>query len=130
MWHIQRTFPGWLESVKLLPDEAAIKATEDYQLFNDVKRINPNLFTMHRMVRDSWQVYTGKPDSGWFDWEEAKRLSRLWFNAFVDGSFIESVAPVCNAVSWHNEIWDNSQNEIEVAERVAASEAAIYVWNS
>lgn len=130
MWHIQRTVPGWLESVKLLPDGALVKTTENQHLVREVKGINQNIYTAFRMVRDSWQVYQGTRDSGWFNWEAATGMARDWFLAFVNDTFRQEIAQYCDGVSWHNEIWANSQNEVEWAERVAASEAAVHVWNT
>ena len=130
MNHIQRTVPNWLEGVQRLPDWSLIKATENYQIFREVKGINPNIFTAHRMVRDSWQHYTGELSSGWFDWETAKQMAWEWFGAFIDPTFHADIAPYCDAVSWHNEIWANSQTEIERQERIKASEAAVHVWNT
>lgn len=130
MNHIQRTVPNWLEAVHRLPDGALEKATENYQIFREIKGINPNIFTAHRMVRDHWQHYTGQLDSGWFDWEAAKSMAHEWFGAFIDQTFFADIAPYCDAVSWHNEIWANSQTEIEQLERVSASEAAVHVWNN
>lgn len=130
MNHIQRTVPNWLEAIRRLPDGALEKATENYQIFREIKGINPNIFTAHRMVRDSWQHYTGELSSGWFDWEAAKSMAHEWFGAFIDQTFFADIAPYCDAVSWHNEIWANSQTEIEQLERISASEAAVHVWNN
>ena len=129
MWHLQRTVPGWDESLSLLPDTAMIKATEGYQIFKQIKGINPHIFTIHRMVRDHWQTYQGNIASGWFNWEAAKAEARRWFDAFIDGTFRDQIEPYCDSVSWHNEIWAESQNQMERDERVAATEAATYVWN-
>ena len=130
MLHMQRTVPEWKDCLPLLPDGSQVKATDGYEMFSEVKAINPALFTVHRMVRDEWQTYQGQLESGWFDWEEAKRLARVWFNAFIDGTFRDKIAENCDAVSWHNEIWADSQNVIEKAERIAATEAAIHVWDT
>jgi hypothetical protein len=129
MWHIQRTVHGWTETLETLPDGAMVKATENYQIFREVKAANPNIFTVHRMVRDHWQRYWGNTSSPWFDTESARDMARAWFDAFIDGTFREQIEPYCDAVSWHNEIWANSQNAIEVDERIKASEAAVWVWD-
>ena len=130
MLHMQRTVPGWKDCLSLLPNGSQVKATGGYEMFIDVKAINSKLFTVHRMVRGHWQTYEGKLTSGWFDWEEAKRLARIWFNGFVDGTFRDKIAQHTDAVSWHNEIWADSQNPVEKAELIAATEAAVHVWNT
>ena len=130
MWHLQRTVPNWKDSLHLLPDYSMIKATGGYEIFSEVKSINPTIFTVHRMVRGNWQIYAGTLDSGWFDWETAKALARQWFDGFVDGTFRDKIEVHCDSVSWHNEEWADSQNAIERAERIAATEAAVYIWNT
>lgn len=130
MLHMQRTVPNWDDCLHLLPNGSMVKATGGYEMFSTVKAINPKLFTTHRMVRGPWQTYQGSLESGWFDWEEAKRLARLWFNGFVDGTFREKIEQHCDSVSWHNEIWADSQNPVEKAELIAATEAAVHVWNT
>ena len=125
-FHVQRTVPNWLDGVARLPNGGLVKATEDYQMFREVKEINPALFTVHRMVRDGWQNYDGQ----YFDWEVGKQCARDWFNAFIDGTFRDAIAPYCDAVSWHNEIWANSQTAEEQAERIQAARAAAYIWNN
>lgn len=129
MLHVQKTVPKWKDCLYLLPNGASVKATGGYEMFAEVKAINPTLFTIHRMVRGEWQIYSGDLQSGWFDWETAKNLARQWFNGFVDGTFVEKVAPYCDAVSWHNEEWADSQPQIQRNERIAATEAAVWVWN-
>lgn len=126
MYHIQRTVPNWLDAVMRLPDGGLVKATEDYQMFREVKEINSNIFTVHRMVRDGWQNYDGQ----YFDWGVAKACARSWFDAFIDSTFRNDIAPYCDAVSWHNEIWANSQTAHEQQERIEAAGAAVWVWNN
>lgn len=104
--------------------------TSGYEAFSEVKGINPDIYTVHRMVRSEWQIYSGSEDSGWFDWNTAKGLARQWFNGFVDGTFYEKVAQYCDAVSWHNEEWADSQPAIQRNERIAATEAAVAVWDA
>lgn len=129
MWHMQRTVPGWLDSVRRLPDGAMVKATGGYEIFEEVKAINPKLFTVHRLVRDEFQQYQGDAGSGWFDRQEAERLARLLFDAVCDGTFRERIAQHTDAISWHNEVWADSQNSVERAERIAAATAAVDIWN-
>lgn len=130
MWHLQRTTEGWLDSLYRLPDSASVKATGGYEVFREVKAINPRIFTIHRMVRQELEIYEGTRNSGWFDWETAKGLARMWFNAFVDGTFVEKIAPYTNAVSWHNEVWADSFTQVEIEERIKSHEAAVYIWDS
>lgn len=129
MWHMQKTVPNWTDSIYILPDQSMFKATGGYEVFAEVKAINPKIYTVHRMVRGEWQLYSGQPTSGWFDWDVARDLARDWFDGFVDGTFKEKIARHTDAVSWHNEEWADSQNSTERAERVAATEAAVWVWN-
>ena len=124
-YHIQRTVPNWLDAVHRLPDVSLVKATENYQMFREVKAINPAITTAVRLVRDGWQNYDGQ----WFDWDVAKDQARAWFNAFINPTFYADIAPYCDAVSWHNEIWANSQSDHEQLERVKASEAAVWIWD-
>lgn len=130
MLHLQRTVPNWLECLPLLPDGSQVKATGGYEVFADVKAVNPKLFTVHRMVRGDLEHYDGSSSSGWFDPKTAKNLARAWFDAFVDGTFVDKIARHTDAVSWHNEIWADSQNSVEREERIAATEAAVNVWNN
>lgn len=130
MWHLQRTVPDWDKSLHILPNGSMLKATGGYEVFAEAKAINPTLFTVHRMVREELSHYYGTEASGWFNWEEAKRLAREWFNAFVDGTFRDKIEMHTDAVSWHNEIWANSQNQIERRERINAARAAIHIWNT
>lgn len=109
-----------------MPDKSLVKATENYQMFSEVKGINSNIFTAMRLVRDGWQNYDGQ----WFDWETAKNQARRWFNAFINQTFYADIARYCDAVSWHNEIWANSQTAHEQQERIQAAEAAIWVWDN
>lgn len=130
MLHLQRTAPNWDDCLPLLPDGSMVKATGGYEVFETVKRVNPKLFTVHRMVRASMEHYEGTPASGWFDWETAKQLARDWFDAHIDGTFKDRIAQHTDAVSWHNEIWADSQNSVERAERINAAKAAVSVWNN
>lgn len=130
MWHMQRTAPGWLESLHILPDHSSIKATGGYEIFQEVKAINKTFFTIHRLVRKEWEHYEGVDTSGWFNKNEARARARQWFNAVCDGTFRDKVAHVTDAVSWHNEIWADSHNHVEIAERISAAEAAVHVWNT
>ena len=56
--------------------------------------------------------------------------ARAWFATHIDGTFKDQYAQFTDAVSWHNEIWANSQTAAEQYERVRASEAAVWVWNT
>lgn len=129
MWHMQMTTPRWTESLHILPQYSMLKATGGYEIFIEARAISPTLFTVHRKVNKELERYHGTGDSGWFDWNVAQDLARQWFDLFVDGTFRDKIAHHTSAVSWHNEIWADSQNDIEVAERIAAAEAAVTVWN-
>lgn len=131
MFHEQYNRQGWPKPVYLVPDGGVLfKAVKRPDMFEEALSINPNLNTCLRHWDDSLQIYQGSTDSGWFDWEEAKRLSRHWFSTHIDNTFREKYAAFTHMVSWHNEIWANSQNGIEREERIKASEAAMHVWNT
>lgn len=107
-----------------MPDGTCVKAVDRADILRDVKAINPNIFTILRHWDDSLQHYDGNTDRAVL---EAR--ARHWFSTHIDSTFRDQYADVVDAVSWHNEIWANSQNAAEVNERIAATWAAVNVWN-
>jgi hypothetical protein len=102
-----------------------VKAVDRADILRDVKGINQDIFTILRHWDDSLQHYDGNLDFNvWLD------RARAWFATHIDGTFKDQYAPFVDAVSWHNEIWANSQNANEVRERIIASEAAVFVWEN
>jgi hypothetical protein len=128
MLHIQKTVPRWTECLPLLPSGSMLKATSGYEIFSEAWALNSGLFTVVRQVRPEFEQYYGTTSSGWFDWDIARQHARTFFNAMIDGTFMDRHQYYTRAVSWHNEIWADSQNQVERDERVKAAEAATWVW--
>ena len=109
MWHLQADVNDWTETLPRLPDRSLVKVTTNGQRFREVKAVNPNIKTCLRHVRDDLQVYQSghniNINAGWFNWEAAKNSARTWFDTFIDNTFRDDIAPFCDAVSWHNEIY-------------------------
>lgn len=129
MFHFQNTVQDWPRAITTLPSRCSVKAVDRGDILRESKLLKPDIYTVFRHWNDGLQHYTAKADSGWFDWETAKGIARYWFNTHVDGTFIDHYAAFVDAVSWHNEIWANSQNTMERNERISATRAAFAVWN-
>ena len=121
MWHIQRTVPNWLEAVQRLPDGALVKSIDGGQIFQEVKGINANINTCLRHWYDPGQVFGGT-------YAENKQRARTFFNTFIDGTFINQIAPHCDYIEEWNEYLANSQNQVEVNARLLWAQAAADVW--
>jgi len=119
-WHLQGDVNDWNRSLPV----PLVKATSGWERFAEVKAVSQNTVTVHRIVRDDLQHYDGNTD-----WETLKSRARVWFNTFIDGTFRDKIQQHCDAVSWHNEIWANSQTQAEREERIDATAAAVVVWN-
>jgi len=122
MIHLQRTVPGWLEAVSLLPDKSCVKAVDQVQAFEQVKAINPNLATCLRHFYDRGQIFGGT-------YAENKQKARDFFATFIDGTFMEYAKYVDYIEEW-NEYLANSQTPEEVADRVRWATACADVWDS
>lgn len=128
MIHIQDTPRDWPDHLHIIRDAevpACVKAVMRPDTLREAKMIWPEFFTILRHWNDSLQHYDGNAD---FDvWVER---ARHWFSTHVDGTFRRDYAMHTNAVSWHNEIWANSQNDHERYERIVGTRAALEVWNN
>lgn len=125
MFHVQQPVNDWLRAVARLPAGALAKAVA-VQWLAEAKAANPNVATLLRYVNDGMQhVSPGDTDA------IREQRARAWFNAFIDGTFLDgSTAGVAhwqatNAVSWWNEYYAQSQSAAEKElwwrqERVAA----------
>jgi hypothetical protein len=123
MFHIQRTVPDWLQAVERLPDGALVKAVDQGQVFQEVKAINPTIYTNLRHYYDSGQVFGGS-------WEDNLDRARAFFSSFVDGTFRTHIAPYCNSIGEFNEYLANSQTSFEIAQRLMWARAAAHVWQT
>jgi hypothetical protein len=120
MLHIQRTVPDWLQAVERLPDGALVKAVDQGQVFQEVKAINPTIYTNLRHYYDSGQVFGGT-------WEDNLDRARAFFSSFIDGTFRTQIAPYCNSIGEFNEYLANSQTSFEIAQRLMW---AAHVWQN
>jgi len=123
MDHIQKPTPNWKNHLPLLVT-GCIKAVDQGSCLVEAKQTDPNLKTLLRHWADNLQHYDGNIDLNvWLD------RARHWFATHVDGTFLQHYSPYIDGVSWHNEIWANSQNDHERLERIVGTKAAIQVWN-
>lgn len=130
MFHMQTAVDDWPQAMARTPMGTLFLTVDQASMNLEAKAYNPNSITCLRHWNDAMQHYQGTWNSGWFDWDTATELAREWFRTHVDGTFIDEYAPYTDLVTWHNEIWADSQNMIEVQERIKATEAAIHVWNN
>lgn len=120
MIHLQKSVPGWLEAVQLLPAGAVVLAVDQVQELRSAKQINPQVLTVLRHHYDEGQVFGGT-------WEENKQRARAFFATFIDNTF-RQYAPDVNLVKEWNEYLANSQNEQERQARITWAKAAAEVW--
>lgn len=125
MFHFQNTPDNWPAAVALLPDHSLIKAVDRGDILRDAKQINETLFTNLRHWDDSLQHYDGNTNE-----EVLIDRAKHYFSTFIDGTFRQQYAETTDSVSWHNEIWAESQTAAEKVERILATRAAVHVWNT
>lgn len=124
MEHYQDSTPNHTDHFHLI-NPGCIKAVMRPDILKEAKQINPAFFTILRHWDDSLQHYDGNADySVWVG------RARHWFSTHIDGTFMDNFAPFVDAVSWHNEIWANSQDDHERLERIVGTKAALDVWNN
>ncbi len=114
--------PGWLEAVQKLPDKSLVKTVDGGQVFAEVKGINPNIYTCLRHWFDQGQVFGGT-------FQENKARARSFFETFIDGTFINQIAPHCDFIEEWNEYNASSHTAAEIEERVRWAKAAAEVWH-
>ena len=119
--HLQSTLPGWLEPVRRAPDYSLVKTVDQGQVFREVKEINPKIYTCLRHWYDPDQVFGG-------NFEANKEKARIFFDTFIDGTFISDIAEHCDFVEEWNEYIASSHTPEETAERVLWAKAAAEVW--
>lgn len=119
--HLQSTLHGWLEPVRRAPDYSLAKTVDQGQVFREVKDINSKIFTCLRHWYDGHQVFGG-------DFEANKERARVFFDTFIDGTFIDDIAEHCDYVEEWNEYIASSDTPEETAERVRWARAAAEVW--
>jgi murein DD-endopeptidase MepM/ murein hydrolase activator NlpD len=119
--HLQATLPGWLDPVRKAPDYSLVKTVDQGQVFREVKGINPKIYTCLRHWYDGRQVFGGT-------FEENKERARIFFDTFIDGTFINEIAEHCDFVEEWNEYIASSDTPAETAERVTWARAAAEVW--
>lgn len=129
MFHMQTPVDNWPEAMGRTPKGTLFLTVDQASMNGEAKAYNPGATTCLRHWNDRLQHYSGTLDSPWFDWGKAVQLAQEWFETHIDGTFVAQYAVNTDLVTWHNEIWADSQNPTEVAERIKATEAAIYVWN-
>lgn len=125
MFHFQDTANNWEAAIPRLPDHSLAKAVDRADILKTVKGINPSHFTILRHWDDSLQHYDGNTN-----WSVLLERARNWFRTHIDGTFYQKYVPYVDAVSWHNEIWANSQSQAERLERIEATRAAVWVWEN
>ncbi len=118
--------PDWPRAVQKLSAGALVKAVGEQHILVEAKQNNPEIYTCLRYWNDALQHY----DGGWFEWAVAIDRARTWFRQFVDGTFRDQIAPFCDSVQFHNEVYANSQTTVERIERLKANQAAAWVWNT
>lgn len=121
MIHLRETVPNWLEAVQRLPNGAMVKTIDQGQEFIAVKAINPNINTVLRHYIGNVQPFGGT-------WEDNVQRARDFFATFIDGTFVNQIAPHCDYVEEWNEYLAVSNTEQEILERLLWAEAACYVW--
>lgn len=125
MFHFQGLTDGWIDAIRKLPAGSTVKAVMRPDILEVAKANNPKVFTVLRHWDDSLQHYDGN-----LSYDVWVNKARHWFSTHVDGTFEARYADgAVDAVSWHNEIWAESQNDHERQERIVATKAAINVWN-
>jgi murein DD-endopeptidase MepM/ murein hydrolase activator NlpD len=123
MIHLQVPVPGWLEAVERLPDRSLVKVVDQGQVFREVKNINPSIYTCLRHIYDVGQVFGG-------DLTDNKARARVFFDSFIDQTFLIDIAPYCDFVEEWNEYLANSQSPTELNHRVTWAQAAAEVWQN
>jgi hypothetical protein len=122
MIHLQKNVPNWLEAVQRLPLGSLVKAVDQVQELKQVKLTNPGVITCLRHHYDHEQVFGG-------DYEANKQRARTFFDTFIDGTFME-YAPFVDFIEEWNEYLANSQNSVEIADRIRWATAAADVWKN
>jgi murein DD-endopeptidase MepM/ murein hydrolase activator NlpD len=123
MIHLQVPVPGWLEAVERLPDRSLVKVVDQGQVFREVKRINPSIYTCLRHHYDHGQHFGGSRS-------ENIARARTFFDSFVDATFLGDIAPYCDLVEEWNEYLANSQNAGEISDRANWAASAAEVWQN
>lgn len=122
LFHFQKPTLDWPRAVKQLPAGYAIKAVDNIQLLDEVKRYRPDLLTILRHHYDSRQIFGGSLD-------DCRRRAREFFETFVDGTFL-SLAASCDFVEEWNEYNAASHSPEEVIQRTWWARAVAEVWKN
>lgn len=126
--HLQQPVTGWLEAVEKLPAGGLVKSVTVQQLA-EARAHHAGVFTFLRYVNDAMQQVN--PD----DTEETRvNRARAWFNAFVDGTFLNgSTAGIphwraTDYIGWWNEFYADSQSPAEKELWWKQERTAARVW--
>ena len=117
--HLQKQIQGW--TAGLIPGlPQVVKAVDQVQAFREAKQINPQCVTVLRHHYDTGQVFGGT-------WTDNLERARHFLSTFVDETFRE-YAPYVDYIEEWNEYLANSQNSVEVADRVKWADEVAEVW--
>lgn len=128
MIHLQTGVPDWLAAVDRLPAKSLVKSVTVQQLA-EARAANGGVYTMLRYVNDGMQ-HVSPGDT------EATRESRAraWFNAFVDGTFLDGATAgiahwkATDVIGWWNEYYADSQSAAEKELWWKQERTAARVW--
>ena len=120
MTHLQNTVPDWTQAIEG-DFPFVVKAIDGGEKLKTAKQHNPNCITVLRHHFDSGQVFGG-------NWADNVIRARHFFSTFIDKTFREQYAQYTDYIEEFNEYLANSQNETEIADRLAWAEAAAWVW--
>lgn len=123
MIHLQRTVPNWDEAISLGPDYGLLKTVDESAQNAVAKSRNSTTNTCLRHWYDPKQTFGGS-------WEENLTKARIFFDTFIDGTFIVQHAQHTDFIEEWNEYLADSQTVEEVAHRLTWAEAAAHVWKN
>lgn len=119
--HVQSGVSNWLTAVAKLPANTWVKVFSEQQ-GAEIKAANPGCKVVRRHHYDEGQVFGGT-------YEENKQRARVFFNSFVNDTFIQ-YAQYIDAIEGWNEYLANGQSQQEVDDRIRWVQASQEVWRT